>query len=318
MPNTSFWFKMMQKTPLKRAPKLVVLMSWMAGILLVESGCMNQFDHASLVSDSLTPCAEVEDPSSVQGSDLLLVVLAGQSIMSGRGTLTDLPDRFRTCRNDILLFGNDYRWRYAHEPIDDGRNQVDAVSVDSNAAVSPGTAFAIAYLDLAPGKRIVLIPCAKGGSLIEEWQRNRNRDSLYGSCLFRFRMAMRYGQPLALLFQQGESDAVDPERLFPRQPRPHQWDEMFIRFIEGFRRDSGVANLPVVYTRMGRNGNPRKYVNWKTVRKSQERASKKLTNVALVYTDDLPLQDEVHLTTRGTIILGERYAERLQQLVSEE
>ena len=316
MPNIIFRFSKTLKSSLKSLFRYFAIIGVLASALMFDIGCTNQSDNSVPNFISSSRCAEVEDPSSVQGNDLLIVVLVGQSIMSGRGKLKELPESFRACRDDILLFGNDYRWRYAREPIDDGQNQVDIVSLDLNAAVSPGMAFATSYLKRAPEKRVLLVPCAKGGSLIAEWQRNPNRDSLYGSCLYRFKMALRYGVPLAVLFQQGESDALDIERLSPRKPNPRQWDKMFVRFVEDFRTDSGVTNLPVVYAQVGRNGNPRKFSSWDIVRKSQARALQKLSNVAMVHTDDLPLQDDVHLTTRGTIILGERYAERVLQLTA--
>ena len=285
-------------------------------IILFVNGCKKQIDNPEAVSYTDKRCTEIDDLSNINKDELLLVVLAGQSIISGRGDLNDLPEDYRKCREDILVFGNDYKWRYAKEPIDEARNQVDMVSADLNAAASPAVSFAMTYLEKNPGKRIVLIPCAKGGSLIEEWQQNNSRTTLYGSCLYRFKLAMNHGQPLAMLFQQGESDAIAPEMLLPRKPKPVQWGMLFLKFVEDFRRDSGVENLPVVYTRVGRNGNPERFVNWDIVKQSQDSVVDGTANLAIVYTDDLPLKDEVHYTTKGTITLGERYSNKLQKLLA--
>jgi len=51
-------------------------------------------------------------------------------------------------------------------------------------------AFAAAY----PQVDIGLIPCAKDSSSIEEWQHDLSRLSLYGSCLYRQKLAAQRGK----------------------------------------------------------------------------------------------------------------------------
>ena len=63
------------------------------------------------------------------------------------------------------------------------------------------------FADMAIG----LIPCAKGGSLIHDWRRNLDDNTLYGSCLKRARAASLMGNVAGLLYFQGEIDAVDPK-----------------------------------------------------------------------------------------------------------
>jgi hypothetical protein len=62
-------------------------------------------------------------PEEFQGK-LSLFILAGQSNMSGRG---DVPAN-QVADPLIFVFGNDYRWRVALEPIDSSEGQVDEVS----------------------------------------------------------------------------------------------------------------------------------------------------------------------------------------------
>jgi hypothetical protein len=57
---------------------------------------------------------------------LSLFVLAGQSNMSGRG---ELPPS-QASHPSVVMFGNDYRWRPAIEPVDDATRQVDVISLD--------------------------------------------------------------------------------------------------------------------------------------------------------------------------------------------
>ena len=140
-------------------------------------------------------------PVAAQGK-LELFVLAGQSNMSGRGELSgDLPTH-----PGVFVFGNDYRWQLAQEPLDHSRDQVDLVSMeppDDEAGYSPGMAFAFELLAQNPDRQIGLIPCAKGGTTIAEWAPSRATTSLYGSCLQRIHAARSMGQVAGILFFQG-------------------------------------------------------------------------------------------------------------------
>jgi len=66
--------------------------------------------------------------------------------MSGMGT--EFPAEPYDPR--ILVFGNDYRWHIAAEPVDDPFNQVDKVSEDIDAGYSPAMAFAQVLLEHNP------------------------------------------------------------------------------------------------------------------------------------------------------------------------
>jgi hypothetical protein len=103
----------------------------------------------------------------------------------------------------IYVFGNDYHWRIANEPIDNAYNQVDQVSLDRAAFFGPSMAFASASLERHPDIVIGLIPCAKNSSGIIQWQRDLSDQSLYGSCLKRARAASPMGKISGILFFQG-------------------------------------------------------------------------------------------------------------------
>jgi hypothetical protein len=110
------------------------------------------------------PTLAIEDnlPEEFQGK-LSLFILAGQSNIAGRG---QVPKSGQNTNSRVYVFGNDYRWRIAVEPIDDPSNQVDKVSEDSDAGFSPALAFATSLLERRPDMAIGLIPCARGGSSI--------------------------------------------------------------------------------------------------------------------------------------------------------
>ena len=243
-------------------------------------------------------------PENIQGK-LHLFVLAGQSNMSGRGKVSSA-----TVTNDtIYVFGNDYHWRIAAEPVDDPTNQVDQVSVDLEAGFGPELAFAITLAGKYPEKytNIGLIPCVKGASSIHEWRRSLDDNTLYGSCLKRVRAASPMGEVAGLLFFQGETDAIDPI-LFPEKTLlPETWAAEFEMFVEDWRRDLKNPNLPIVFAQIGSTTSPDRYINWEVVQIQQ--SSIQLEQVTMIATKDLPLMDDVHFTTESCQAIGERFAE---------
>lgn len=234
---------------------------------------------------------------------LKLFILAGQSNMSGRG---DVPRWHVDPDPRIYVFGNDYIWRPAAEPIDDPRNQVDRISEDRIAGFSPALAFAKAVLEHHPDLSIGLIPCAKGGSSIYEWRRNQSDNTLYGSCLKRAHAASRMGRVAGLLFFQGESDALDPMRHPQMTLLPGKWEENFTVIVSHWRSDLKSPELPVVFAQIGTNRTPGQFPNWKIVQEQQQRV--RLPFVAMITTDDLTLKDTVHFTTEGYVTIGRRFA----------
>lgn len=249
-----------------------------------------------------------EIPQAYRGQ-MSLFILAGQSNMVGAAPVSE----YEKTNPRIYVFGNDYRWRIASEPIDNPHDQVDKVSEDRPAGFSPSLAFALANLNRQPQIVIGLIPCAKSSSSILEWQRNLSDQSLYGSCLKRVRAASPMGQIAGVLFFQGESDAQDPIQYPTPEANPFDWAKLFTTFITYLRTDLNQPNLPVVFAQLGSNTAPEVFINWEVVRHQQ--ASIQLPMTAMIVTDDLPLLDGLHFTTQSYKIIGERFSEAYWDLV---
>jgi hypothetical protein len=252
---------------------------------------------------------EINDhiPEEFQGR-LSLFILAGQSNMSGHG---ELPSA-QSFDPKVFTFGNDYRWRVAREPIDAADGQVDEVSRDNEAGVGPGLAFATALVAHYPDTGIGLIPCAKGASAIEEWQRHLSDNTLYGSCLKRIRAATTMGSIAGLLFFQGEADAIDPLRHPEQSLSPFDYATKFSTFVNDLRHDLTLPYLPVVFAQIGSHAAPGVFVNWNIVQEQQQRTD--LPCATMIVTNDLALKDTVHFTTESYRIIGQRYAEALLEL----
>lgn len=231
-----------------------------------------------------------------------LFLLAGQSNMSGRAEYPDPPYK---ASPSIWLFGNDYEWRIATEPIDNPLRQVDQISLDPKAKFSIAMPFCWRILERVPGAKIGLIPCAKGGTSIQEWQRSYYPNSLYGSMLKRAHIAQKRGFLAGLLFSQGERDAF-------YYPVRNEWHTLFVTFVNNLREDLGI-NLPVVFAQLHTIQN-KQYQYWERVQQEQALAETQLDNVIMVKTSDIA-NSGVHYNTDETIRVGRRFANSYISLV---
>jgi hypothetical protein len=293
--------------------RLAIVLAFAAGafvgaVLQKRYGVGNLLRAAGIPYPSSAPSRDVgsvliEIPAHDQGR-LSLFILAGQSNMSGWG---EVPLN-QTVDRRIYLFGNDYRWREAIEPIDDGYLQVDKISEDRGRGFGPSLAFATALLQYDPQLAIGLIPCAKSASGIIEWQRNLSDRSLYGSCLKRARAASPMGRIAGILFFQGETEAERKPRV---RPYPADWARLFSELVADWRKDFDDPILPIVFAQIGIPESIA-FPNLALVKAQQESIG--LPRTAMITTDDLPLVDGVHFTTDSYRRIGERFARAYWEL----
>ena len=294
---------------------IIFLIGFMAGAVMQKTiGAGNVLRALGVPYPTSAPpgtpafLAPVDIPPAYRGR-MSLFLLAGQSNMVG---WAPVPQNERTDQR-IYVFGNDYRWRIAAEPVDSSYNQVDKVSQDRGAGYGPSLAFAFASLDRHPDHVIGLIPCAKSSSAIAQWQRDLSDQSLYGSCLKRARAASPLGRISGVLFFQGETDAQDPTQYPVPAPNPLSWAQLFAKFVVDLRTDLHQPDLPVIFAQIGSNTAPEAFTNWDTVKEQQR--SVQLPMTAMITTKDLPLMDGLHFTEEGYRTIGERFAEAYWNLL---
>ncbi len=252
-------------------------------------------------------------PKKYQGH-LRLFVLAGQSNMSGRGKLKTQS----AWHPHAFVFGNDYHWHIATEPIDSPLNQVDRVSVDDSpsAQFGPSLAFALSLIEKNPDLPIGLIPCAKSDTTLAEWERSLDENTLYGSCLKRVRAASTMGQVAGILIFQGESDAKEPLRYAYQKPSANDYALKFSAFMKDWRNDLVQPSLPVVFAQIGTTTDSYAFVNWEIVKKQQ--AMIQLPCTKMITTTDLALGDFVHFNTASYETIGQRFAQAYLDLLTEQ
>lgn len=226
----------------------------------------------------------------------------GQSNMSGRGDLAELPPDLQTSDSRIRVLSNDGVLRLAREPLDNPENQIDTVSADRSAGVGPAFAFAKAVIAERPQSSIVLVPCAKGGTLIAAWAPAEGRDTLYGSCLARAREAAEVGTIAGVLWYQGESDSDNYDLA-------SAWPGRFEILVSTLRSDLGIPGLPVLMVSIGDrpvNGPyAARFPAWCELQGAQNAFS--VPGVTVVPAAALDRNDdELHLSTPGAVELGQR------------
>lgn len=247
-------------------------------------------------------------PAQLQGK-LNLYVLVGQSNMVGTA---EVPQNIKHSAN-VYTFGNDYRWAPATEPVDSPDNQVDVISKDDRAGFGPAFTFAQTLVAQNNNQLIGLIPCAKDGSSITDWQKSLSDETLYGSCLKRVRAASTMGSVSGILFFQGEADTIDPKQFPSLRPDAEAWAEKFATFVYNFRQDVGRPNLPLVYAQLGQPEDLEGLPNWSLVQQQQENIQ--LPKAVMIETDDLPMEG-IHYTTDSYKVIGQRFADAIATIQS--
>jgi hypothetical protein len=237
-----------------------------------------------------------------------IIILAGQSNMSGMGSLAELPTGFPVHADRLFIYANSGNWTHAMEPVDNPLGQVDPVSLDRAPGVGPGLALADHLAAIRPGRSVGLVPCACSGTSIDQWAPHQERTTLYGSCLARAREAAAKGRIRALVWYQGESDTHSTAQA-------RAWPQKFASMVEAWRKDLNQPELPVVFTQIGPLGKRLSALlpAWQQMQELQ--AALRLPGVNMVKTADLTIFDGVHLDTASQLRLGRRYAEALLKVL---
>lgn len=239
----------------------------------------------------------------LEDSNALVTLLSGQSNASGRGPLdenTEAPDAH------VVLFGNDYVWKIASEPIDSHVGQIDAVSDDFvQFGITPRHGFGLrAAKDLvaAGSSSVRVIPAPLGGTNLSQWRRGADpldRTTLFGSMNFRRQTAAPSGLD-ALWWYQGESNAGSDTYIAEHTA------------LVGEMREEMGAALPILYVQLARrdvqSSNTQETAEDQRLMETGSGDASALAAHHLVVAFDQALIDSVHIDAAGQREVGRRMA----------
>ena len=155
------------------------------------------------------------------------VLLIGQSNMAGRGRVEEAVPVDKT---NISVLRNG-RWRAMYRPVNPDRR---------TSGVCLAESFAERYVREHPGVEVGLIPCADGGSRIDQW---RPGSLLFDHAVYQARLAMRTSTIVAILWHQGESDSLNDRYLVH--------GEKLETMLTALRKELGLEDVPVIMGGIG-------------------------------------------------------------------
>ncbi len=155
------------------------------------------------------------------------LLLIGQSNMAGRGFTYEVPPIY----NERIMMLRNGRWQMMTEPIHFDRPV---------AGVGLAASFAEAWCKDNEGEKIGLIPCAEGGSSIDEWSID---GALFRHAINEAKFAMEDSELVGILWHQGESDSQDGKYK--------EYYEKILRIFNEIRRELSIPNNPFIMGGLG-------------------------------------------------------------------
>ena len=250
-------------------------------------------------------------------------LLAGQSNMQGCGNMNEAP----APHPKVHAMYMDDHWDVAREPIHFLADSPDPVHYEAVGkeplpkthrdqmrwaalkGVGPGIFFGREMARRSGGVPQGLLCTAHGGTSMEQWdpaKKSMGGRSLYGSMLRTWR---KTGQPVAaILWYQGESDCNGQAApLYTRRMK---------RFVSVLRRDFQQPGLPFLLVQIGKVfGSGYDPKAWNSIQDQQLKLKKQIRDYDVVSTIDLPLDDTIHVGSKGYERLGRRLARLADRMV---
>ena len=241
----------------------------------------------------------INDGITKNDNEFISFLMIGQSNMAGRGDFGEVePIVNKNCF--MLRMG---RWQPMSEPINVDR---DILNVRFHSGISMGASFAdemSKYL----GRKVGLIPCADGGTKIEQWQPG---EVLFDHAVMMTKLAMRTSNFGGIIWHQGESNC--------RDFNPIKYKELLLNTLNGIRRELDAEKLPLVIgeisDKIGAEWNITE--NVPKMNALLHSIADEMPMCGIVSVCDLPLKnDNLHINSASRRVLGRRYFEKETELM---
>ncbi|MCD8849374.1 sialate O-acetylesterase [Staphylococcus arlettae] len=155
------------------------------------------------------------------------ILLVGQSNMAGRGFITDVEPII----NEHIKVLKNGRWQFMEEPIHQDR---------AVAGIGPAASFAQLWVDEHPNETLGLIPCADGGTSIDDWAPDQ---ILTRHAISEAQFAMETSELIGVLWHQGENDS--------NNDKYQNYQEKLQQFIAHMRHALDQPDLPFIVGGLG-------------------------------------------------------------------
>ena len=224
-------------------------------------------------------------------------LLIGQSNAAGRGYLADAKP-LDTCGGKLQVMRNGL-WLKMFRPVNPDR---------SFSGTCLAETFAKAYSEAHPEVEVGIIPCADGGTCLEQWQPG---EILFDNAVHCAKLAQRTSRLVGILWHQGEGDCR-PERY------PHYYSR-FQKMITAVRHELGDPTLPVLMGGLGEflihRGGENHLENFVHVNAALEQFAAKDAHSAFVSAVGLESNpDNLHFSAAALEEFGCRYFDAFQTL----
>lgn len=154
-------------------------------------------------------------------------LMLGQSNMAGRGFINEVP----TIYNERIQMLRNGRWQMMTEPINYDR-PVSGISLAGS--------FADAWCSENKEDIIGLIPCAEGGSSLDEWAIDK---ALFRHAINEAKFAMESSELIGILWHQGESDSINGNYKV--------YYKKLLLIIDTLRKELNAPNIPIIIGGLG-------------------------------------------------------------------
>ncbi len=229
-----------------------------------------------------------------------IFIMAGQSNMAGRG-IVETQDTVPDPR--ILALNKENKWIIAKEPLHFYQPKLTGLDC--------GMSFAHELLKFAGDSiSIGLVPCAVGGSSVDNWLNDSvyNNVRLFSNFREKFEVARHSGKIKAILWHQGESDAFPEKIPFYK----NKIETLFTHFREVAKNDS----LPIIMGELGSFYYPKeRQPLWDSINVRIRNIGREDDYCFIVPTNDLTSNDDrIHFSAVSQRELGKRYAEKYKYI----
>lgn len=239
------------------------------------------------------PKQAVRAENMPEKDNLWVFILAGQSNMAGRG-FVEPQDTIPDPR--ILTINEDKQWILAKEPLH--------FYEPTMAGLDCGLSFGREMLNHIPDSvSIALIPCAVGGSSIEQWLGDSvfRNVQLLSNFKDKINFAKQYGTIKGILWHQGENDA-NPESIL-------HYKQNLKELISEFRQIVDNTHLPFLIGELGSFKEHGFQNNIDSINAIIHTVADNNYNTFVVGTDDLKCKaDSIHFNSSGQRSMGWRFA----------